>query len=81
MPPTLTKEGALTAIQALLDGTEWNAIRGMLDDVAAIMIAAGYRIRDYEPDDAGTRMLEAIESELGTPEHHTEELSRILNGD
>lgn len=40
---------AMLAIQELMDGTEWNS--GTLDQIAEIMIAAGYRIRDLNDVD------------------------------
>ena len=43
----MSSEDALLAIQAELDGVEWNA--DTMEAIAQIMIAAGYRIRD--PDD------------------------------
>jgi len=43
-----TDHEAMLAIQELLDGTEWSA--DTLDRIAAIVIAAGYRIRDLNDE-------------------------------
>jgi hypothetical protein len=40
---------AMLAIQELLDGVEWSP--NTLDEIAAIMWRAGYRIRDAEDED------------------------------
>ena len=43
---------AMLAIQELMDGTEWTV--GTIDGVAAIMRAAGYRLRhmdDVDPEE------------------------------
>lgn len=40
---------ALLAIQEILDGTEWDS--GTACEVAAVMVAAGYRIRDLDEID------------------------------
>jgi hypothetical protein len=45
----MSNDNALLAIQELLDGTEWNA--DTLEAIAAIMVAASYRIRDLEDVD------------------------------
>ena len=37
---------AMLAIQELLDGVEWSA--NTLEEIAAVVIKAGYRIRDLD---------------------------------
>lgn len=44
----MTHEQALQAIQQLMDLTEWDA--DTLENIAAVMLAAGYKIRDYNYD-------------------------------
>jgi hypothetical protein len=43
---TMSDHDAMLAIQECLDGTEWNS--NTLEEVAAIMTAAGYKIRDLD---------------------------------
>lgn len=45
----MTPENALLRIQEVLDGVEWSP--DTLDAIAAIMVEAGYRIRDLDDED------------------------------
>lgn len=44
----MTDHDAMLAIQELLDGTEWNS--DTLNDIAVIVSAAGYRVRDLNDE-------------------------------
>lgn len=45
----MNEENALLAIQELMDGVEW--IPETLEEIAQIMVRAGYRIRDLDDID------------------------------
>lgn len=45
----LSAQDALLAIQEAMDGVEWNS--DTMDEVATIMVRAGYRIRDLNDTD------------------------------
>jgi hypothetical protein len=44
----MSKHEALTAIQKLMDATQWDA--DTLESIAAVMQTAGYQIRNYDYD-------------------------------
>lgn len=46
---SLIDSDAMLAIQEIMDGTEWNA--DTLEEIAKVMISAGYRIRDIDDVD------------------------------
>lgn len=45
----LSAQGALLAIQEAMDGVEWNS--DTMEEVATIMVRAGYRVRDLNDTD------------------------------
>jgi hypothetical protein len=64
----MTSDDAMLKIQELLDGVEWTP--DTLNEIAAIMIEAGYRIRDKNDNDISNddRSHLSTETDFDAPE-------------